>query len=303
MGEDSSSGVPRDRRATHARRWGWIAALAIVATAGCSLIKVAYQNADTVGLVWINTYLDFNDEQENFFKPRLRQALEWHRRTQLPEYAVFAGDLKRRTAIDITPAEVATIGQALRARAVALADHVLPELADTALQLTPDNLRKLEDKFEDNDDKFRSEMMKGDLERQHRARYEKTLDRAEEWYGRFSRDQRAAIRKLSDARPMDNDVLFAERQRRERELLDLLTRVVRERPTRESVIAMMRTYERRFDPSPDPQRRAFLESLRKSTEEMDAGIHNLSTPEQRAKAAAKLQDWIDTFNELSRKAT
>ena len=32
---------------------------------------------------------------------------------------------------------------------------------------------------------------------------------------------------------------------------------------------------------------------------MNAGVHNLTTPEQRAKAAEKLQKWIEDFHSLA----
>ncbi len=141
--------------------------------------------------------------------------------------------------------------------------------------------------------------MRGSTDRQQKARYERTLDRVEEWYGRFSGEQRDRIRQLSDARPFDNDIVLAERRRRQRELVALLTKVEQDKPPRETVIAMMKGYADRFERNPDPERRAFLESLRHATEDMDASIHNLSTPQQRQRAVARLQDWIDDFRSLS----
>lgn len=278
-------------------RWLAIAAVALSVT-GCAMIRIGYENADTVGLIWFNRYLDLSSEQKDFVKPRLRQLVSWHRKTQLPDYVVIATDLQRRASGEVSVAEVTKIAADLKKRGEMMARHAIPDLADLALRLTPDNIDAMREKFASNDDKFRDDMMKGGIDGQQKARYDKTLDRVEEWYGRFSRDQRAAIRKLSDARPMNNDVLLAERQRREQEIVDILVRVQREKPSRDAVIGMLKSYDDRFDASPDPQRRAFVESLRRATDEMNAGIHNLATPEQRAKAVDKLQDWIDTFKSL-----
>jgi len=283
------------------RSWalrGLLVATTTVLLGGCALIKIGYENADTVGLLWINRYLDLTSEQKDYVKPRLRQLVSWHRKTQLPEYVTYATELKRRIAGDITAAEVAKIDVELKKRGEVMAQHAFPDMADLALRLTPDNIDAMREKFASNDEKFRDEMMRGGVEGQQKARYEKTLDRVEEWYGRFSRDQRAQIRKLSDARPMNNDILLAERQRREQEIVELVTRVQKEKPSRDAVIAMLKSYDERFDLGPDPQHRAFVESLRHATDEMNAGIHNLATPEQRAKAAGKLDDWIETFKSL-----
>ncbi len=264
------------------------------------MIKIGYRNADTFGLLWIDRYLDLTSAQKNFVKPRLRELVAWHRTTQLPDYAALTTEMQKLAEHSITPAEVTALARRLKQRADTSIQHALPDIADLALRLTPDNISAMEDKFADNDDKFRDDnFVKGDVDKQQKARYDKTLERIEEWYGRFSREQRAAVRKLSDARPLDNDILFAERQRRERELIVLMTRIEREKPSRDAVIALLRNYSERFEFNPDRDKRAFQESLRRATEAMDAAIHNLATPAQRERAITKLQDWIDDFRSLS----
>lgn len=276
-----------------------LALVTAVAVGGCGLIKIGYRNGDTVGVFWLDRYLDLTGDQKDFVKPRLHQLLAWHKATQLPDYATFAQDLQKQSMQSISAVDVATFGNQARARAMTTVDHALPDLADLALQLTPDNIDAIKKKFANDDTKWRDEFMKGEVDDQRKARYEKSLERVEEWYGRFNTQQRAMIRELSDARPMNNDVLLAERQRRERELASLLAKVVRDKPPRDAVIAMMKAYADRFDHDPDPERRAYMESWRHATEEMDAGVHNLSTPQQRLRASGKLQDWIDDFRSLA----
>jgi hypothetical protein len=270
-----------------------------LAIAGCGLVKVGYRNGDTVGLFMINRYLDLSSEQEAFVKPRLHRLLAWHRTTQLPDYAAFGRDLQRQSMQDITLDQVEAFNEAGRRRAMTTIEHALPDMADLALQLTPDNVRALQKKFADDSDKWRAEFVKGDLEKQRNARYQRTLDRVEEWYGRLSSEQRDRVRQLSDARPMNSDIEFEDRQRRQQDLVALLTKIEHDKPAREAAVAMMRVYADHFEQNPDPDRRAFLASQRKATEEMDAKIQNMTTPAQRAKASAKLQEWIDDFTSLS----
>ena len=300
MQKNFSTRVFRRSAISRFASWGVLAIL-VFATAACGLIKVGYRNADTVGMLWIDRYLDLTSEQQNFVKPRLRELVTWHRTTQLPDYAAFAGEMQKLAERSITPAEVTALGKQLKQRIDVSVAHALPAIAELALRLTPDNISAMEERFADNDDKFRNDnSVGGEIEKQQKARYEKTLDRVEEWYGRFDREQRVTIRKLSDARPLNNDILLAERQRRERELIALTTRVEREKPPRDAVMGLLRNYNERFEFSPDRDKRAFQESLRRSTEAMDAAIHNLSTPAQRERAISKLQDWIDDFKSLSR---
>ena len=297
MEKNSSTQVPRST----ATRFLGIACAVLVATTmtACGLAKVGYRNGDTVGMFMLDRYLDLSSEQADFIKPRLHQLLVWHRTTQLKEYVVFLQGLKSRTARPLTTAEVQAVTEEGRTYAMATIDHAVPDLAAIATILTPDNVRALQKRFEDDSAKWRREFMKGDEERQRKARYERTLERVEEWYGRFSRDQRDRIRALSDARPFNNGIVIAERERRQHELVALLTKVEREKPPRDAIVAMLTGYVERFERNPDPDRRAFLEGYRHATEEMDAAIHNLSTPQQRAHAEKKLQEWVDDFRSLA----
>ncbi len=287
--------------AATARRLATIAVALLIAACldGCALVKVGYRNGDTVGLFMIDRYFDLASDQRDFVKPRLHRLLVWHRTTQLPDYAAFAQELQRRALQPITTAQIEALGEQARQRAMTTVYHALPDLADLALRLTPDNLAALQKKFAADDEKWRKEFMNGDVDHQQKARYEKTLDRLEEWYGRFDSDQRDRIRQLSDARPFDNDVVLGERRRRQNEMVALLTKVEHDKPPRDAVIAMLKDYADRFEQNPDPTRRAFLESLRHASEEMDASIHDLTTPQQRQRAVARLQDWIDDFRSLS----
>ena len=289
-------------RSTRIAAFG-LAAVMALGVAGCGLVKTGYRNGDTVGLFMMSRYLDLTSEQKEYVKPKLRSLLAWHKSTQLPDYAALATELQKKAQAQITAAEVAALAEQSRRRAYTTVNHALPDMADIALQLTPANVKALQTKFEEDDEKYRDEYLKGDLEKRQKARYEKTLERVEEWYGKFGREQRATIRRLSDARPLDNEALLAERQRREGEVIAMLNRVEREKPSRDAVIAMLKGITDRFEQSPDPERRAFVESLHAATNEMNAQIHNLATPQQRTRAAAKLQEWIDDFRALTTEAS
>ncbi len=301
MEKNSSTQVRLFQRLGRTAIWVVAAALALT-TAGCDLAKVGYRNGDTVGMVLMNRYLDLTGEQKDFIKPKLRALLIWHRTTQLPDYASFAIEMQKKASQPLTAADIATLSEQSKRRLFTTLDHALPDMADIVLHLTPANIRNLKKKFVENDDDFRKDYLSGDVEKRQKVRYEKTLERTEEWYGRFSRDQRAAIRRLSDARPLDNEILFAERQRHEQEIVALLTKVEKDKPSRDAVVAMMKAYADAFEHSPDDERRAFVESLHRATDEMNAQIHNLATPAQRGRASSKLQEWIDDFRSLNAEA-
>lgn len=301
MEKNSSTQLFRSATARRAATWA-LAATVALATSACGLVKTGYRNGDTVGLFMMNRYLDLTAEQKEFVKPRLNALLKWHRTTQLPDYAAVAVELQKKAQQPVTAGEVTALAEQSKQRLFATIDHALPQMADIMLRLTPANIQTLQAKFAEDDEKWRDEHLKGDIEKRRKIRYEKSLERLEEWYGRFNREQRVRIRQLSDARPLDNEALFAERLRREQDILALLSRVEREKPSRDVVVALLKGYTDRFEHSPDPERRAFGEAQNRATAEMGAQVQNLATPEQRAKAAATLQEWIDDFRSLAAEA-
>ena len=61
--------------------------------------------------------------------------------------------------------------------------------------------------------------MRGDTEDRNKVRYKKSMEQFDLWFGDFSREQEAVLRKASDARPLDNEIWLDERMRRQQMIL------------------------------------------------------------------------------------
>ena len=120
---------------------------------------------------------------------------------------------------DVTTADVNAFYDDMRKRGQVLVDKALPDLTDLALSLQQQQIAHIEKKFASNNDSFRKDYLKGDIEHRQRYRYKKALEQAEHWFGDFSREQQAQIRAASDARPWNNELWMAERLQRQRELI------------------------------------------------------------------------------------
>jgi hypothetical protein len=55
--------------------------------AGCSAIKLAYNQAPTLAYGWLDGYLDFNDQQSPQVRDALNRLFAWHRASELPKTA------------------------------------------------------------------------------------------------------------------------------------------------------------------------------------------------------------------------
>src|SRR5882724_11445070 len=70
---------------TTASRLGRIIGLLALATAlaGCSAIKLGYNNLDHLAYWWLDSYVDFSGEQGTQVRENLAQLHQWHRTEEL----------------------------------------------------------------------------------------------------------------------------------------------------------------------------------------------------------------------------
>ncbi len=274
--------------------------LLVCLLAGCSALRIGYANGERVAYWWLDSYVDFRGEQKPRVKSDIADLLAWHRRTQLPDYAEWLAHLQRQLQQPASTAGVLDEYAALQLRAMRVADRALPVLARLALTLQPQQIAHIESRFASNDEKYRKEHLQGDLEQRQLKRYRQLMKQAEYWFGDFSQAQRAQIRAASDARPLDDALWLAERQRRQQELLALLRRIAAEKPAPDAAAAMLRAHlKATLELFTYPEHKAFFDAAREANASLVAQIVNLATPAQRAHAAARLQQLIDDCRALA----
>lgn len=277
--------------------------LLVMLLAGCSALRIGYANGDTVIYWWLNGYVDFSDEQKPWVKAHIDRLFDWHRKTQLRDYAALLEQIQRRLQRGTTTAaEVREDFNAVRKRAALVLDKAVPELTDLAMAMQPQQITHLEKKFADNNEKYRKEYLQGNIDDRQRLRYKKVMKQAEYWLGNFSPEQEARIRKASDARPLVYDVWMTERMRRQQEMIRMLRKIQAERPPREVVARMIREFTARsLENFTYAENKAFFDGSTEGMAQLVATIVNMATPEQKAHAVKRLQKWIDDCHNLMTK--
>jgi hypothetical protein len=202
----------------------------------------------------------------------------------------------------VTQAELLHDFDEIKKRMALLSDKALPDLADLALALRPQQIAHLERKYASNSETFRDDYVRGDIEQRQRYRFKKVMQMAEYWFGSFNREQEAQIRKASDARPLNNALLLADKVQRQKDMIVLLRKIQSERPSHDAVVAMLKD---QIDSSffertrLSPEQKAFFEASREGAANLAMVIINLTTAEQKAFAVKRAQQWIDDFNQLA----
>ncbi|MGV7210985.1 DUF6279 family lipoprotein [Oxalobacteraceae bacterium A2-2] len=277
--------------------------LLMVLAAGCSSLKLAYNNGDTLLYWWLDGYVDLDAEQKGWVKKDIDQLFHWHRTTQLRDYAQILQKAQHQLQGTPTTADLLADYQDIKQRTQTLLMEALPDLADLARSLKPEQIDQMEKKFASNNAEFRKKNMKGDAEAQQKYRYKKAMEQFELWFGSFTSEQEAALRKASDARPLDNQVWLEERMRRQKAIVALARKVQREKLGKEATMALLSaTIKDNFERLDHSERSAFFNSYNQATAEMILTAIRIATPAQKLHAHQRMQGWIDDFNTLAGQA-
>ena len=278
----------------------WCLIFLMAFATGCSSVKLAYNNGDTLLYWWLNAYLDLDSDQSSEVKKDIDDLFNWHRKTQLKTYVQLLETAKRQLAGNVTQADLLADYREARTRTEALAMRALPELTDLALTIKPDQLAQMEKKFNKNNETYRKKFLSGSVEERQKQRYKKSMEQFELWFGNFSRDQEAVLRKASDARPLDNQIWLDERIRRQQKILAVLRKVEHDHLGKEATSALMQGLVHDiFERLESPERKAFFDTYIDSTTQFILTAAKIATPDQKLHAQKRMQGWIDDFNTLA----
>jgi hypothetical protein len=278
-----------------------IALLALtVMVAGCSSIRLSYNHGDTLLYWWLDGYVDLEAGQKGDVREDIGDLLAWHRKTQLKEYVLLLEAGQRQLQGNLTQADVSANVEAIKVSTERLLVKATPDLADLARSLQPAQIVRMEKKFASNNDDYRKKFMSGNAEQRQSVRYEKSLEQFETWFGSFSREQEAVIRKASDARPPDNQIWLGERVLRQKNIIVLLRKVQREKTSKEATEVLIQDLIKNgFARLEQSEHKAFFDASNAATTQMVMQVIAMATPAQKTHAHKRMQGWIDDFNSLA----
>jgi hypothetical protein len=282
-----------------------IAAALILALAGCGPLRLMYSQADLLIYRWLNGYVDFDGQQA----PRAREAigrwLAWHRTTQLGDYAELLQHAAAEVQEDTTGGRLCRWVDEVGARADRGVERALPEAAALARRLTPEQLEHIARRQLKATQKLREEFLEPDPAERLDRRIERVTERAERLYGKLDASQRERLAQGVGASPFDAERWVAERERRQRDLLDTL-RELHAQPaaapgaSEARGTALLRAWWQRVRHSPDAAYRRYAERLQPYDCELAARLHNATTPAQRETARHRLLDWRSDLLKMAR---
>jgi hypothetical protein len=282
-------------------RWKtWIIALLLLGLAGCSAVRLSYNQGPTLAYWWLDAQLDFDPDQRGPVQDALAQWFDWHRATQLPELADWLVELQRAAADKVTPAQVCATWDGLQQRLLRWYEQVQPDMIGPVRALTPAQLDHLAKKNAKDLDELRRDFAQADPAERRAAQLKRSVERFENIYGRLSAAQKRQLASALEDSPFDAARWLDERRQRQLDIVAALRRVQTERLDDVAVVALLRSFGEDAVASPRPAYRAHHEQVMQANCNVIAAIHNGLSDAQRRQAQQRLKGWEDDARALAR---
>lgn len=270
--------------------------------AGCSAVKLAYNNLPDITYWWIDGYADLGEVQSVQLRNELARLQAWHRANELSPIAELLQQIQRDARNDTSAEAVCRFYDQLRARLEPLRLQAEPAAVTLALSLTQAQLRHIERRFEKGNAQWRREWLEIDPAQRLEKQLKAALDRAEQFYGTLDERQRAVLQAGLAGSRFDPQRSYRERLRRQQDLLQVLRTLGGSggaRPSATQAGAALQGVLQRFLQSPDPDYRSYAQATTLQACRTWARLHNGTSAEQRERAIARVAAYERDARELA----
>ena len=274
-----------------------ILSLLLLLLSGCSVITVAYNNVD-MAIRWIaSDYFDFNTHQQAKFDKDLQRVHAWHRKEELPKYALLCTETARRIETGLKPADLDWIGSAVESRREALMHYVATDLAGVLGTMDASQIGVMDAKFAKENAKFRKEHLDGAPDTLEKKRVKKSLERIEDWIGTLEPNQKERITLMIKNFPQSAEHRYTHRATRQRVLRELLETKPPKEKLEEDFRQWLVDWESGRTAEHNRVWAQWVKQLRQMMLELDAML----TPKQRLHLTQKLHGYAKDFTILSKR--
>ena len=283
-------------------RWRRIIVLLMALVAGCSAVRLSYQQGPLLAYWWLDGYADFNAEQSPKVKAALADWFAWHRATQLPDYAQALAALQALAAEKLTGAQVCGQMAAWQQRAEQAYAQAVPAIAEQVRSLTPEQIKRIERQQNKKLAEAEADYLQDDPADRHKALLKRNIDRAETLYGKLSPAQLQLLTTQALANsPFKPELWLAERRQRQQDILRQLSQWQSAHSDAAAVQAGLRQLGTAALVSPRPAYQAHADAVTQANCALSAAVHNAAGAPQRQHAVDKLKGWEDDLRALAKR--
>lgn len=275
-----------------------IIGVALLALSACSLVRVSYDNGPGLVSWWLDGYLNLDDAQKEAVRPLLREWFAWHRSAELPGYARQLAQWKARAAGEVSADELCAWSEQVRRRFDVALDHALPGAAQLLPSVTPAQWARLEQKLAEKLADERRERAQPVLAERRAAALERSIERAEEFYGALTAAQKQILNDAVASAPMDAARWLDDREKRQRRFVAGLRRAQQEADPGRRQAALAQAVQGLSEPA-DAETAALQARWQAHGCTFSARLHATTTPAQRRHLQERLGAWEEDLRALA----
>jgi hypothetical protein len=224
-------------------------------------------------------------------KAALGQWFDWHRASQLEDYATLLARARDEATTGATPGQMCGWAERWRSRLQPAAERFAPLMAEIATTLGPAQIDRLERRLAEDARKLRAEEVDTRPDKRQDDSAERALERYERLYGRLDAAQRALVRDSVARSPYEPQRRLDDMAWRHREAVAALRRLAAERPGPEQAQAQVRATMGALLEPPQPDGGAYRERWLQHQCALAAQLHNSASAAQRRHLAERLGEW------------
>jgi hypothetical protein len=259
--------------------------------AGCSSLRLAYENADTYARWRIDSYVTLQGEDADALDERIDEYHAWHRRHELPQLAGLAKQASQRLDAGLSPADLVWGYDSLRARASASLHKGAELVAPLLDRLTPEQIAQIERRMAEDNRKFFRDRLRGTESERREKRVKFVVDRLEDWVGKLTQAQVERVREFSGRAPLTDELRDRDRKRLQRDVIA----IARAREAAKRLPERLGNWDRGREPAFTAQ----LDAWRREYFALLIDVERSLTPEQRARTQRNLRRYIEDFEALA----
>ena len=274
------------------------AALLALSLAGCNMLRFGYGQIDVYAGWQADAYFNLDPDQRQEFNKRFVRLHEWHRQTQLPDYAAFLTAIRERIRKGASSEDARWVMDGVMSRYRALVKHSADDMAAVLMTVTPAQLEHLKQRWEKDNRRFeREHKLREGAQEQRRAASRRALERVRDWTGNLTLEQEEKIATLAAEVPMNHRLRHEDRMRRQREFFQLMA----QRDDPRKFAERLRGYLANWDQGRDPEYQKLWEQWLRKQADFYVAVLRMLTPEQRATVERRIQNYVDDFTRLAQR--
>jgi hypothetical protein len=271
-----------------------------VLLAGCSSVQLAYNNAPALLQYQLDSYLDLDDQQEELLAQQLKQFQQWHRSSELPQYAQLlrAWAKKLDQPHQFTADELLQKHRQLEAALLVSAERAAFRLAPLVLTLTPRQRERLRNEFTESNAKYTEDYLQDPIKARE-TRLERSEDSYSDWFGSLTEQQVKILQSWLRNEPSRAAIWLQERMTRQKTFMTILEQA-RDFPSAEVAAQSLHDYFQSLSRYRVAQLKPELDVRLRSLAQLTAELLNSLTAQQRRHLQERLLDYASDFEALSK---